>query len=224
MRFAQILFDFDKFRLYARSEGTALFWKKEDWEQVAADNYKSKHSWWPFRPKVFLISQMWSTLPGVFLSPCMWWIASLLLEVYHSDDGVLNRFLPHTLSLCCRDDSETLLGSGTGLQRTTGPWNCQVCPQSCRNTLEKTLWPKWFWDIKFDFNKGTGRHNTMTANVTLTEIMTNSFVTGILNVVNSASIKHYVDCGELGCSLAMKVNWKHLMELLSSPPTLPKAR
>lgn len=51
--------------------------KKGDWERVAADNYKSKHTWWPFRPKVFLISQMWSTLPGVFLSPSMWWIASL---------------------------------------------------------------------------------------------------------------------------------------------------
>lgn len=51
--------------------------KKGEQQRVAADNYKSKHSWWLFRPKVFLISQMWSTLPGVFLSPPMWRIVGL---------------------------------------------------------------------------------------------------------------------------------------------------
>lgn len=91
--------------------------EQEDWEQVAADNYKSKHTRWPFRPKVFLISQMWSTLPGVSLSLTLYvvWIAPLFQEVYHSNDGVLNRFLLHTLSLCCRDDSQAVLGGGTGL-------------------------------------------------------------------------------------------------------------
>lgn len=59
--------------------------------------------------------------------------------------------------------------------------------------------------------------------VSLTEIMINSFVTGILNVVASASIKHYVDCVEHCCSFAMKVNCEHLMELFDSHPPLPKA-
>ncbi len=46
----------------------------------------------------------------------------------------------------------------------------------------------------------------MMANITLTEIMINSFVTGILNVVASASFKHYVDYVEPNCSFAVKVN------------------
>lgn len=46
----------------------------------------------------------------------------------------------------------------------------------------------------------------MMANIILTEIMINSFVTEILNVVASASFKHYVDCVEPNCSFAVKVN------------------
>lgn len=46
----------------------------------------------------------------------------------------------------------------------------------------------------------------MMANITLTETMINSFVTGILSVVASMSFKHYVDYAEPNCSLAMKVN------------------
>lgn len=46
----------------------------------------------------------------------------------------------------------------------------------------------------------------MMANITLTEIMINNFLTGILNVVASASIKDYVDFVELNCSFAVKVN------------------
>ena len=46
----------------------------------------------------------------------------------------------------------------------------------------------------------------MIATITLTEIMINSFVTGILNVVASAGIKHCVDYVELRCSFAVKVN------------------
>lgn len=46
----------------------------------------------------------------------------------------------------------------------------------------------------------------MMANITLTEIMMDSFVIGILNVVASMSIKDYVDYVELDCSFAMKVN------------------
>lgn len=61
----------------------------------------------------------------------------------------------------------------------------------------------------------------MMASITLTEIMINSFVTGILNVVTSANIKHYVDY--VNCSFAVKVNWKHLMELLGSLPPLQRA-
>lgn len=111
----KILFDFDKFTLYAGCPGGArgiiLENKGGEQDRVAADNYKSKHTWWPFRPKVFLISQMWSTLPGVFLSTrFMWRIASLRLDVCGGDDEVLNRFLLRTLSLRCRDDSQTLLG------------------------------------------------------------------------------------------------------------------
>lgn len=53
--------------------------------------------------------------------------------------------------------------------------------------------------------------------------MINSFVTGVLNVVASVSIKHYVDYVEPNCSFAVKVNWKHLMELLGSPPPPPRA-
>lgn len=60
--------------------------------------------------------------------------------------------------------------------------------------------------IKFDSNKGRGRLNTMMANITLTEIMINSFVTGMLNVVASASFKYYVDYVEPNCSFAVKVN------------------
>lgn len=43
----------------------------------------------------------------------------------------------------------------------------------------------------------------MMANITLTELMINSFLTGILNVVASACITH---CAELNCSFAVKVN------------------
>ena len=46
----------------------------------------------------------------------------------------------------------------------------------------------------------------MMANITLTEIMINSFVTGILNVVAFWSAKHYVDYVEPNCSFAVKVN------------------
>lgn len=46
----------------------------------------------------------------------------------------------------------------------------------------------------------------MMANITLTETVIKSFVTGILNVVASMSIKHYVDYAEPNCSFAMKVN------------------
>lgn len=45
----------------------------------------------------------------------------------------------------------------------------------------------------------------MKANITLTEIMTNSFVTGVQNVVNSASIKHFFNHGELDSLFAVKV-------------------
>lgn len=50
----------------------------------------------------------------------------------------------------------------------------------------------------------------MMADITLTETM--------LGVVASMSIKHHVDYAEPNCSFAMKVNWKHLTELLGSPP------
>lgn len=63
----------------------------------------------------------------------------------------------------------------------------------------------------------------MMVKITLIEIMTNSFDPGILNVVASPRIKHYVDYVELNCSFAVKVNCKHLMELLGSPPRLPRA-
>lgn len=67
----KILFDFDKF-CAAQEQHAALFGGGEGVsEQLTADNYKSKHTWWPYRPKVFLISQMWSTLPGVF-SPSLY--------------------------------------------------------------------------------------------------------------------------------------------------------
>lgn len=46
----------------------------------------------------------------------------------------------------------------------------------------------------------------MMANITLTEMMINSLVTGILNVVASKSIKHYVDYVVPNCSFAVKVN------------------
>lgn len=46
----------------------------------------------------------------------------------------------------------------------------------------------------------------MMANITLTEIMINSFVEGLLNVVASVTIKDYVDYAEPDCSFAVKVN------------------
>lgn len=41
----------------------------------------------------------------------------------------------------------------------------------------------------------------MMANITLTEIMGNRFVTGILKVVASVSIRNYLDYVEPNCSL-----------------------
>lgn len=46
----------------------------------------------------------------------------------------------------------------------------------------------------------------MMANITLTETVIKSFVTGIFNVVASMSIENYVDYAEPNCSFAMKVN------------------
>lgn len=113
----QIPFVFDKFRLYVCSRQHYPVKNRGNLERVAADNYKGKHIQWPFRPKVFLISQMWSTLPGGLFSlsvcgesPRSFWMSLT------ADDEVLNRFLLHTLSLRCRDDSEAPLGSGTELR------------------------------------------------------------------------------------------------------------
>lgn len=46
----------------------------------------------------------------------------------------------------------------------------------------------------------------MMANITLTERVIESFLTGILNVVASVSTKNYVDYAQPNCSFAMKVN------------------
>ena len=141
------LFDFDKLKQCVCSTRTAcniILEKRETenkWLQIIT---KSKHTRWPFRPKVFLISQMWSTLPGVSFSSCVCWNASFPQAVYDSEDEVLNRFLLHTLSLRCLDDSETLLGSGTELKAhrwtmklPSSPSKLPVYPWE--NTLARTL-------------------------------------------------------------------------------------
>lgn len=44
--------------------------------------------------------------------------------------------------------------------------------------------------------------------------MINSFVTGVWNVLASARVKRRVDYADPHCAFAVKVNRKHLMELL----------
>lgn len=65
-RFVQILCAFDKLGPARLPQSRRR--KEIDWGQEAADNYQSKHSGRPFRPIVFLISQMWSTLAGESLT------------------------------------------------------------------------------------------------------------------------------------------------------------
>lgn len=111
------------------------------------------------------------------LSPLCGELLGSCLDVSDSDDEVLNGFLHHTLSLCCLNDAETLVGSSSEL--TPHQWTMTLPGLSSK----LLLYP---WEnTKSDRNKGQGAqwwHNT-----TLTEIMINSFVTGTLNIVASVS-------------------------------------
>lgn len=146
----KIPFDFDKFRLYVCSRQHYSGKRRRrgiEWLQIIT---KSKHT------KVFLISQMWSTSPGVSLS--------LLPGVYASDGEVLNGFLPHTFATL--HHSETLLGSGPSKRRVLtskaaempSRKQCGPSPLSRMWNLTSTradrvlkvwqrilLWQEWWW-------------------------------------------------------------------------------